>query len=48
MTPWMYGVGFIALVLVIGILKADTQTRIVLTVAAIAAVLFFRAQSKRR
>jgi len=44
----MYGIGFVALVLIIGVLKADTQTRVILALFAIAAALFFRTHHNKR
>ena len=48
MTYWMYGVGFVALVLIIGTIKATFHTRILLTIGVVAAMFYLYRNSKRR
>ena len=41
MTYWMYGVGFVALVLIISAIKASLYMRLTMVVGLVAALFYF-------
>ena len=48
MTYWMYGVGFVAVVIFIGTLKSTFQTRMLCALGLIAFMAFLKMNSRKK
>lgn len=47
MPYWVYGVGFIALTIIIAAIKAGYQARVMVTVGLVVVMLFFALKKRR-